>query len=309
MKTDFKIKEAEMSWLQPQKEPDAGKRWSYSFVYYLEDLRNIYRVYDNYRIDSISTLYQKCKETSLKSWSGKEWSQRNLLEIVNALKNYRLLFGEDNVVKTKGLFDETTPESPLTESERSIFSEIYRDYFRFVEFHQLFRNGSTPIIYYMDGGRFVNRFIVSTEPELSIVGIEEKHADTMRFWDVFLKWGIALNYLKKYSLKPFGIGTIPKVKGLSIVYFYKEIPDDFSVFDFILSEMRGSYFYIPDVVFSIIQTHCYPVEKILERIIDESIARSDVFRAQSTSAIFVDEKENFLLPKIGNAYITHLLKL
>lgn len=33
------------------------------------------------------------------------------------------------------------------------------------------------------------------------------------------------------------------------------------------------------------------------------------YRAQSTSAIFVQKKEDFLFPLMGNTYITHLLKL
>ncbi len=309
MKIEFKINQAEVVWLAPQKEPDTGKRWSYSFVYYLEDLRNVYRLYDQYEIDSIPSLYQKCIELGIKSWSGKDWNHRNLLELVNALKNFKLLSIEDNRVTSKGLFSETSSDSSLTDNDKQQFRKVYFDYFRFAEFHQLFGNDSAPIMYYMQGARFTNRFITSTEPELKIVGIADEHSDMMRFWDVYLKWGTSLDLLKKYPLKPFGIGTVPIVKGLSLVYFFQEMPKDFSVFDYILSEMQGSYFYIPDVAYSIIHTHRYSVESILERIIDESTIKPDVFRAQSTSAIFVNEKENFLFPKIGNTYITHLLKL
>ena len=309
MRIELEINRADMEWIVPPREPEEGKRWSYSFVYYIEDLRNIYRIYDQYEIDSISVLLQKCKEVGLKSWSGKEWSQRNLLEVVNALKNFRLLSLDGNHVQNKGLFSETKADSPLTAKEKGIFRDIYTRYFRFLTFHQFFGDGSIVIICYMQGGRFTNRFILGIEPRLNVVGISDEHADMMRFWDVFLKWGITLGMLKKYPLKPFGIKTIPAVKGLNIVYFYKEMPKTFSVFNHIQSEMQGTYFYIPDIVYSIIVAHRYAVEAILRRLVEECTVRPDLYRAQSTSAIFVNEKEDFLFPKIGNAYITHLLKL
>ena len=131
----------------------------------------------------------------------------------------------------------------------------------------------------------------------------------MRFWDVYLKWGQSLDMLKKYPLKPFDINVDTSVKGLSMAYFYQEMPKNFSVFDYISTEMQGSYHYIPDIVYSVIKNRGYAVEDILERIVAESIGKPDVFRAQSTSAIFINEKENFLFPKIGNTYVTHLLKL
>ena len=301
------ISNAGIEYLEPQKEPEEGKRWSYSYVYYLEDLRNIYRLYEQYRIDSIPALYDRCKELNIKSWSGKEWNQRNLLELVNALKNFKLLSLESNEVSQKGIFVESLPESPLKEEDKAVFREVYKTYFRFREFHQLFTDFK-PVIYYIQGGRFTNRFLQITETPYRVIGISDEHADMMRFWDVYLKWGQSLDMLKKYPLKPFDINVDTSVKGLSMAYFYQEMPKNFSVFDYISTEMQGSYHYIPDIVYSVIKNRGYAVEDILERIVAESIGKPDVFRAQSTSAIFINEKENFLFPKIGNTYVTHLLK-
>jgi len=321
MKKEIKLKQAVAVPIIPQSEPEEGKKWSYSFVYYLEDLRNIYRLYDENEIDSISTLLRICKEKEVKSWSGKEWNLRNLLEQVNALKNFKLLETGGAKVTKPGLFSGTTPVSPLSESEFAVFKEIYFNYFRFVEFHKLMAEDSVvisedimlrhsfPIMYFMQDARFTNRFILSLEPELTIAGITGEHADMMRFWDVYLKWGTSLNILRKYPIKPFGITTSPNVKGLSIAYFYNKMPDSFSVFDYMSEVMEGSYLYIPDVVYAVMTDRRYSVEEIIARIAEESIVRYDIYRAQSTSAIFINEKERFLFPKIGNTYITHLLKL
>lgn len=321
MKTEIKLKQAEVVPVIPQSEPTEGKKWSYSFVYFLEDLRNIYRLYDECEIDSIPALLKVCKEKGIKSWSGKEWNLRNLLEQVNALRNFKLLATEGSIVVKPGLFSGTSPESSLSEQEVEVFEEVYFTYFRFVEFHKLMASGpnvitadsmkehSIPIMYYMQDTRFTNRYITSLEPELKIVGIPDEHADMMRFWDVYVKWGISLNLLRKYPLKPFGITTSPNVKGLGIAYFYKNMPNGFSIFDYISKEMEGSYLYIPDIVYSVMIKMRYSVEDIIAKIAEESVVRSDIYRAQSTSAIFINEKENFLFPIIGNTYITHLLKL
>lgn len=321
MKTEIKLKQAEVVPIIPQSEPAKGKKWSYSFVYFLEDLRNIYRLYDEFDIDSIPTLLKMCKEKGVKSWSGKEWNLRNLLEQVNALKNFKLLETEGSKVVKPGLFSGTVPESSLSEQEIEVFKEIYFTYFRFVEFHKLMASDSEvitedsmighsfPIMYYMQDARFTNRYIISLEPELSVVGIPDEHADMMRFWDVYVKWGISLNLLRKYPLKPFGVTTSPNVKGLGVAYFNNNMPDGFSMFDYMSEEMEGSYLYIPDIVYSVMTNMRYSVEDIIAKITEESVVRSDIYRAQSTSAIFINEKENFLFPKIGNTYITHLLKL
>ena len=291
-------------------------------MYYIEDLRNIYRLYDIYSIVSISDLFVRCQRMGLRSWSGKEWTQRGLLEATNALKNFKLLSVADNHVIKPGLFASTRPDEPLSSEEITIFKSIYFSYFRFSEFHSLFKLSGESlnsdgldeqlegvVFYFMHSGRFTNSFIVRSQSVLKVYEIADEHADMMRFWDVYLKWGTALGLLKKYPLKPFGVSTIPASKGLSIAFFSKELPKEFSVFEYALKYLDGSYLYIPDVIFSIIMNRHYSVEDIKERIKNECISHAELFRAQSTSAIFINEKEAFLFPQIGNVYITHLLKL
>lgn len=320
MKNEIILKQIEAVPLTPMAQPDEGKRWSYSFVYYLEDLRNIYILYDEKKISGIPELLRYCKELDVKSRSGKQWTQRNLLENVNALKNFGLL-SLDNTAVEKDLFPKHGFDDELTSEELVVFKNIFFKFFRFQEFHQLFlREGddvsmdnimesSHPILLYMQNSRFTNHFMTVGDDESKIWEISDSHSDMMRFWDVYVKWGTSLDLLRKYPLKAFGIGSVPSVKGFGIAYFWREMPKSFSVFDYMKVEMQGSYLYIPDLVYSIIKNLRYSVDDVLERITEECTTRADEYRAQSTSAIFVNEKEDFLFPKVGNTYITHLLKL
>lgn len=321
MDMNIDLNNAEFHQFTPQLEPERGKKWSYFNVYFLEDLRNIYWLYDKYDITSIPCLYKLCTQLGVKSASGKNWSKRNLLELVNALKNFHLISLTDNKVEKPGLFHIIKFEDELNYDDKSIFEDLYFSYLRFKEFHRLFVNDpdmeksecldrrSHVLFAYSSLGKYTDHFIVNTSPQVVVVSIAEQDSDVTRFWDVYVKWGATLGLLKKYPLKPFGITSIPAVKGLSIVYFCRKMPPDFSVFLYASEEMEGSYLYIPDIIYSLILKRKFSVEDIKQKIIDECTSDFDTFRPQSTSAIFVNEKEDFLLPKIGNTYITHLLKL
>lgn len=321
MEINIDLNTAEFQMFTPQVEPEKGKKWSYFNVYYLEDLRNIYWLYDKYDVTSIPCLYKLCTQLGLKSASGKAWSQRNLLELVNALKNFHLISLTDNKVDKPGLFHVVKFEEKINSYEKSIFEDLYFSYFRFKEFHRLFVNDtnivkcecigrkSQAIISFSGSGKYTDHFVINTSPKTIVVSIPEQDSDVTRFWDVYVKWGVTLGLLKKYPLKPFGITLIPAVNGSSIVYFCCKMPADFSVFRFAIEEMEGSYLYIPDIIYSVILARKFTIEDIKQKIIDECLSDYNTFRPQSTSAIFVNEKEDFLLPKIGNTYITHLLKL
>lgn len=79
--------------------------WSYFNVYSLRDFRDIYNViYKNSNVRSLSSLLSYCNELRIKSESGKAWSERNLLEIVNALKKTELLDLKSMEPLADGLF-------------------------------------------------------------------------------------------------------------------------------------------------------------------------------------------------------------
>ena len=142
-----------------------------------------------------------------------------------------------------------------------------------------------------------------------IIEIDKKDSEIMRFWDVYIKWGETLGLIEKFPLKAWGIHFIPSVKSLNIVYYKKTMPRNYSIFDFIDNKFQAEYIYIPDIIKLLITNERFALEDIKSKLIDECIKMPHRYRAQSTSAIFIQKKEEFLFPLMGNTYITHLLKL
>ena len=113
--------------------------WSYFNVYSLLDFKNIYNVYyANENVRSIPVLLDYCRKNNLLSESGKSWTQRNLLEIVNALKKTGLLD-----IKTSdplgGMAFDCNNSQVLTKNDIFSLRKIYYSYFRFKDFLQMFR--------------------------------------------------------------------------------------------------------------------------------------------------------------------------
>ena len=302
-----------------QEENNEGKKWSYSYVYFLEDLKLVYNLLCDDATRTIPHLLNTCNSHNIISNSGKKWTNRNLLEIVNALKNFGLISIDENKPINVNLFG--NKEDELTEQDVRIFKDIYISYFRFREFHQLFidseqqpsldilYNESNPIYSFSSYGRFVNSFMIDCDNYERIIEIDKKDSEIMRFWDVYIKWGETLGLIEKFPLKAWGIHFIPSVKSLNIVYYKKLMPRNYSIFDFIDNEYQTEYIYIPDIIKLLITKERFALKDIKSKLIDECIKMSHRYRAQSTSAIFVQKKEDFLFPLMGNTYITHLLKL
>nr|DAX06490.1 MAG TPA: hypothetical protein [Caudoviricetes sp.] len=303
------------------KEEDVeGKKWSYSYVYFLEDLKLIFNILSKNEFSTLHQLLNFCESFNIISKSGKIWTKRSLLEVVNALRNFHLI--SLNTYKPMNQIVFSDNENTLSEPDRNIFKEIYCNYIRFTEFHRLFlpsnssislenlEKKSHPIISFSDSGRFTNCFMSNNETNNNIITkIDAEYSEIMRFWDVYIKWGWTLGLLEKYPLKPFSISLNPTQKNSSIVYFPQKMPTSFSVFSYIDNEMKAKFVYIPNVIYNIIAQYRYPLYDIKEKLIYECMHDEDYFRAQSASAIFIKEYEKLLIPKLGNTYVTHLLKI
>ena len=294
------------------------KGWSYSSVYFLEDIRDVYiclcSVCGYWTIDDI---YDKIKKADTVNDKQRKWTKRQVLEIVNALRNFGLLSLDGKTLKD--VLFETEIGQPLSEKDKEFFVDIYLNYFRFKEFHSFFlkaskyttddlQNNSQMILTAITSGRFINLVIRKIGEQIETTEFDDKYSAVRRFWDVYLKWGTFLGLLNKFPIKQVGITTNPSVKALQCVYFKKDMSADFSVFEYLLSKFRDTYIYIPDAIYSIVKDLRYSLEDIKQKLLDECMYR-DEYRAQSTSSFYINQKENFLFPKLGNTYITHLLKI
>lgn len=286
---------------------DSG--WSYFNVYSLLDFKNIYNVYyENENVRSIPALLDYCRETNLFSESGKSWTHRNLLEIVNALKKTGLLDIKTSAPLAGMAFDCKSCQM-LTKNDIISLRKVFYSYFRFKDFLQMFRKAPNEyILAYMYESRFFNRFISIAEKKEYY--LEDSKQVTMRFWDVFTKWGMTLKILNKCSLTALNIET--NCYELQNCYLVKEstdIPQEFRVLKFMQDNFTSECVYIPDLEREIIFHLGYHLEDIKDAIISECTEYSNTFRLQRITEIFIEHGERILFPFVDGSYMSHILKI
>lgn len=281
-----------------------SKGWSYSFVYYLRDIKDIFLIYrSNLSIKTIPELLKYCKDNDIHSESGKSWTNRGLLEIVNALVNFGFLTVDKQPLDirfTSGIGQELLPEDKI------IFIGVFNTYFRFRQYRPLFSEEIGVTLAYMENKRFFNRFINPTT--LTLYEIEGDLPT--RYWDVFTKWGTALGLLNKCRIEGFDInlGELESL-GVTWVQLTRPMPTEFSVIKFMEDNMADKCVYIPHLIYKLLVNLAYPIEQIKEKIITECSARADEYRLQTITEIFILPSEKSLFPLVNDNYKSHILKL
>ena len=310
MRLPFDIDTMDRVPLVPQKE-SGEKGWSYSNVYYLRNIKDIYLLLYKNDFRSIPIVTEYCLINNVVSENGKKWNNRYILEIINALKNFGLLDSNNNPLH--GQLFESEINEPLSQQDNTVFKDIFFSYFRFQEFHRLFGNinnslRSRVVYAYMEKSRFYNCFICA---DLNTVFfIEHEHQDMMRFWDVYTKWGTTLDVLNKCALSALDItANNEELRNAYLLNFSTHIPSDFSVLDFASQELNSSYIYIPELERELLYKYRYSISDIKQRILEEILLRSDEYRLQRTSEIFVEHRTKLLLPFVENTYMSHIIKL
>jgi hypothetical protein len=323
----YRSRKIELPSLTDEAHSELSKGWSLSYVYFLRELRDIFLLIEKYGYGSKSFILSKCKEEKLASEGDVDWTERNILERMNALKNFSLISKEGEI--THPNIFQSTLGSELSIADKKVFKNIFFGYFRFREIiswmidpreenrlkiinainEEFCINNSQVIFSFISDGRFTGSFFFDLKDNADIFFINEKNSDLMRFWDVFVKWGMTLDLLDKFQLKWADVTILPKVKSLSCVYFKKNVANDFSLIDFIRQNYKSDYIYIPQLVLDIVMAYKYSIEGIKEMIINQSIENISQISMQRTSEIFIEEKEKVLLPKHRNTYISHLLML
>lgn len=296
-------------------DPPTDKGWGYSFVYSLIDLKNIYIILKEEGEKTLDDILNSCYKLNIKSESGKTWTKRNILEIVNAWVNFGYVEkGKTGYRVIVGINFEDFLNTQLTEKDKGYFQQIFYNYFKFQEFHRLFQIDSEDrsikgsILAFSQGVRFVNCFL---KPEEKILyKISGKHKDMMRFWDVYLKWGNLLNILDKISLPAFGVViSDDRLRNANMVFCVNPIPRSFSVLDFIKVQMPENYLSILDIELELIKVFQFKIDDIKRKIVDECSKPNSLYCLQSTSSNLVKKNNLKYYPMVNNTYVSHLLKV
>lgn len=311
MLLDFDIDKMERKLLQSSPEKE-GHGWSYLSVYSLRDFKDVYQILlANPGVRSVKSLLKFCLLNNYVSETGKEWTQRNLLELVNALKKTGLVDFDSTSPLLGDVFN-TKVNEDLSELDKDSLRKIFNSYFRFEDFSRLLEgedNGKAVFLYaYMENERFFNRFV---RPDRSVVYcIDDNRKDMMRFWDVYTKWGMTLECVNKISMQACNLDSFNlELKNGYVLNKAKPMPEDFDIMELIDGQSDSDCIYIPDLEWSIISQFGYHIDKIKKRLLEVCAANSSRIRLQRITEIFIDHGERGLYPFQDGTYMSHILKL
>lgn len=307
-----------------------NKGWSYSNVYFLQPVKDIYLIIKN--SDSTKLNNKNIREQYLKVTTdlSHKWSERKILEYVNGIKNFGLIDQDYKVLIE--VFNDSVAGNAITENDLIDFKNIFFNYFRFKEIaswyisptqetHRKFElvniewltNCSKPL-YAMKDGKFFNKIILQLENNKAVYVIDEKSSHLMRFYEVFLKWSTELKLMEKFNLNLINIKTADN-KDITISYFVKPFkPFDLRKFieELNLNKRQVS---IPELVFQAAKEFCYSIDE-LKKFIVSQIETNDDFTYERTSAVFIVKGRNnkekiiaatYLYPIINDSYVSHLI--
>lgn len=283
--------------------------WSYFNVYSLRDFKNIYNAYyNNSYVRNIPALLEHCRRIGLVSESGKKWTKRNLLEIVNALKKTGLLDLKTSEPLSGRIFDSNC-NGVLTKADVQTLRNIFFSYFRFQDFLNVVKSECGGIIIsYMCDSRFFNRFLSYNQK--IIYCLDDTKQSAMRFWDVFTKWGMSLRTINKCSLTALNIDCCSyEIQNGYLINLSENMPEEFDVLQYINSHFSIECVYIPDVERELIMEYGYHIDDIKDAIIKACIGNSDKYRLQRITEIFIGQGERSLFPFLDGTYMSHILKL
>lgn len=307
---------------------EAGEKyskWSFVNIYSLKDLKDIYLISRLVENKTVKEITKKVNELVI---SEEKWEERKVLEYLNALVKFGLL---DVEYKTKkGCFGTSKINDELTNEDVDILTNIFFDYFRFRELSSWFVNpdnesnynlehfsktdyiyNSNPLYFCSERNRFTDTFFTDIKDNTVKYIIESDIL--MRFWDVYLKWGITLNILDKFNLSKVG-EKLPLNKGMSIAYFIKPF-EKFDLIDFIEQNFNSKHISMPELIFKIVKQYRYSVAEIKHFIVSE-IQSNERLTYERTSEIFLIkgktskkniESATYLFPKINSSYVSHLI--
>lgn len=311
-----------------------GKGWSYSFVYSLIELRDIFIAV---RINSLSHGIPVFTENSIINkipYAKSPWDSRRVLEAVNALKNFGLI----DILTNKcndDVFEHSLPGCPLSEKDKAVFRDIFFKYFRFVELSSLFVdpmldkykrvslnedciiNNSAPLYSFISKQGYVDSFFAKLDNNPNLFQIPDfnecgdNNSGLKRFWDVFISWGQQLGVIERFNMKNSGL-KLSNEKTFSCSYFISNNADKISVFEFIKDRYIGETFIdIADLILNLCLIYRLTVEVAQDKVLSFYAENIDNVSLIRTSEIFIKERDfskndKILYPKYKDSFVSHL---
>ncbi|MGI4734242.1 MAG: hypothetical protein ACRYG7_03595 [Janthinobacterium lividum] len=305
-----------------------AKGWTYSYVYYFREIRDIYLTTKDIGTKNKRHLYDTIKSTI--DTQGQPWNDRRILEHLNALINFKLL--KKDLTITEIYFNNSSVNSPISDGDIKVFEEIFFNYPRFRDFEFLFlhkrhidflllENNSnelkrlcveeSELVYaFFYGQRYFNAFVSN----FKLVVIPDDHKHVMRFWDVFIKWGRSLGLIEKFviplDLLPQHERNLlqPFNQAMTVVYFKSQQEcSDVQVELCIKKNLLGKYIYIPKlVVLLAIETRC-SLEVAKKSVVDFYLDKRETISIERTSEVFIDRTTLPFFPLFNGSFVSHLL--
>lgn len=315
------------------------KGWSFSSTYYFSEIRDVYLALRRSGFANNERFTQFCISIDL-PFVITPWNERRILEHLNALKNFALVSADYSIVKN--VFDGSEIGKPLSDEDLAVFRRIYFDYLRFKELFSWFidlnpssrwglvnttekvdtEKSSRPLFVFSERGKLKDSFLNHLVENATIYYIRYKdqnsdgkditgNEDLMRFWDVFVRWGVELKVLEYFSLRDLDIKT-SSGKDIACCYVINNESPRFNLLDYIRMNYDDSYIHLPELVFKIASEYRLSIEKTKAMIIDQYQIYREVFSFERTSEIFIRGQEikdddKILFPKYHDSYISHMV--
>ncbi len=309
-----------------------NKGWGYSFVYSLQEIRDIYLAIQNYKFIHLGQFTDEYVTPNIPN-VGVAWNKRRVLEILNALVNFGLLTPQYELTNKELLFENNQIGKPVNDNDNKIFRRIFFSYHRFRDFSSLYLpennnfsnledvllDNSIPLFSFGSERKYTDSFFFTFKNNPDIYYIPEYNKDNEKnsgckmFWDVFISWGVQLKVVERFNSSIFNY-KLSNGKTFSFSYFLSShsilMP---SLIDFI----KKNYPERKNIDLSLlIFTLCTKFRKSLsctkDYIIEEYKQNKEYISLVRTSEVFIKsgkfaENNAVIYPKYKDSFISHLI--
>jgi hypothetical protein len=309
------------------------KRWSFSNIYYLTELRDIYLAIKKADIPVGTKNFKKeftkfCNSIDL-PYRKTRWNERRVLEYLNALENYTVLNSDYSI--NKEIFQSGHIGTDLNEQDLLDLRNIFFSYFRFKELllwlisapresnikhiQQLKPSkvilNSRPIFFFSEGGRFTDSFFFELESNADLYTITGDDGELARFWDVFVSWGRTLGVLEKFTFK-FPPLTTTTEKPIGCCYAISNRRIEVNLLEYVKEKYTTRFVYLPDLILKIALEYRSRIEDTKDFVMGEYLKYRNLFSLERTSEIFISsgkerDGDKILFPQYKDSYVSHLV--